>query len=60
MIYGTAETIDADPDRAELSADVLAVVKGPDRPDPSTIAGWLDEQRRTVLRVNPQKALIHD
>jgi hypothetical protein len=45
LIYGMAETLDADLDRAELSADILAVVRGPERPDPSTIVGWLDEHR---------------
>jgi hypothetical protein len=37
VVYGTAEGIEADPERAKLSADVLAVVRGPDRPHPSTI-----------------------
>ena len=37
VVYGTAEGIETDPDRAELTADVLAIVKGPDRPEPSTI-----------------------
>lgn len=60
VIYGTAEGIDDDPERAELSADVLAVVRGPGRPEPSTIVGWLDDQQRTVLRITPQKVLIHE
>jgi len=54
-----AEAIDADPERAELTADVLAVVRGPERPDPSAIIGWLDEQQRTVLRITPEKVLTH-
>jgi len=53
-IYGTAELITADPERAELSADILAVVRGSDRPDPATIVGWLDEQQRGVLRITPR------
>jgi PPOX class probable F420-dependent enzyme len=59
-IYGTAEIIDADPERAELSADVLAVVRGPNRPDPSSIVGWLDEQKRIVLRITPRKVMYHE
>ena len=59
VVYGTAEPIEADPERAELSADVLAVVRGPDRPDPSAIMGWLDEQRRGVLRITPEKISMH-
>jgi hypothetical protein len=58
IVYGVAEAIDADRQRAELSADVLAVVRGPERPDPSTIGGWLDEQQRSVLRITPEKVLM--
>ena len=39
---------------------MLAVVRGPDRPDPSAIVGWLDEQRRGVLRIAPEKVLLHE
>jgi hypothetical protein len=60
VVYGPAEVIEADPERAELSADVLAVVRGPDRPDPATIVPWLDEQQRIVLRVTPEKAFSHE
>ena len=60
IVYGLAETIDADPERAELSADVLAVVRGPQRPDPSTIIGWLNEQQRIVLRITPEKVMMHE
>ena len=54
------QTIDTDPERAELSADVLAVVRGPERPEPSTIVDWLDEQERTILRITPEKVLLHE
>lgn len=60
VVYGTAEAIAADPERAGLTADFLAAVRGPDRPDPSSIVGWLDEQQRVVLRIVPQKALMHE
>jgi PPOX class probable F420-dependent enzyme len=60
VVYGVAEAIDGDPERAELSADVLAVVRGPERPDPSSIIGWLDENQRTILRITPQKVLLHE
>ena len=60
VVYGTAETIDADPQRAELSADVLAVVRGPDRPDPSTIVGWLDQDKRGILRITADKVFLHE
>ena len=60
VVYGTAETFHDDPERAELSADVLAVVLGQDRPDPTTIVGWLDQDKRGVIRITPEKALFHE
>jgi PPOX class probable F420-dependent enzyme len=60
VVYGVAEGIEADPERAELSADVLAVVRGADRPDPASIIGWLDENQHTILRITPQKVLLHE
>ena len=60
VVYGTAEAIDTDPERAELSADVLAAVRGTERPVPSTIVDWLDENRQVVLRITPEKALMHE
>ena len=60
VIYGIAEGIEADPERAELSADVLAVVRGAERPDPASIVGWLDENQRTILRITPEKVLLHE
>lgn len=60
VVYGDVEAIDSDPERAELSADVLAVVRGPGRPDPASIVDWLDKDHRVVLRVTPSKVLFHD
>jgi hypothetical protein len=59
-IRWATEAIDTDPERAELSADVLAAVRGVERPDPPTIAGWLDENQQVVLRITPEKALMHE
>ena len=60
VVYGTVETIDADPDRAALTADVFARLSGYDRPDPDTIVAMLDEQQRTVLRLTPETVLFHE
>jgi PPOX class probable F420-dependent enzyme len=58
VVYGTAETIDADPRRAELTADVFAALGGNgDRPDPADIVDSLNEQQRTVIRITPTKAM---
>ena len=59
VIYGTAATIDADPERAELTADVFAALSGRNRPDPASLGELLDQQQRTVLRITPEKVLFH-
>jgi PPOX class probable F420-dependent enzyme len=58
VIYGEAETIDADPLRAELTADVFAAMSGTDRMDPTALGATLDEQHRTVLRITPTKTFF--
>jgi len=59
IIYGTAEAIAEDPLRAELTADVVAKLRDIDRPDPETLITFLDEQKRTVLRITPDKTVFH-
>jgi len=59
VVYGTAEAVSDDPLRAELTADVFAALSGTDRPDPASIVPLLDEQQRTVLRITPEKVLLH-
>ena len=58
-IYGTAECIDTDPLRAELTADVFERLSGEERPDPTSIIPTLDEQQRTVLRITADKFLFN-
>jgi PPOX class probable F420-dependent enzyme len=58
VIYGVAETVEADPRRAELSAKVMAVLGGNPIPDPSALVPMLDAQQRTVLRVVPTGAFF--
>jgi PPOX class probable F420-dependent enzyme len=59
VVYGTAEAIDADPARAELTADVFGALSGGTRPDPSTLGDLLDQQQRTILRITPDKVVFH-
>lgn len=59
VIYGEAEAIDRDPDRAELTADVFARLSGSPRPDPASIVELLDEQQRTVLRITPTSSVFN-
>lgn len=58
VVYGTAEGIDADPERAELTADVIGALG--DRPDPSTLTEFLERDQRVVLRITPEKVLFHE
>lgn len=60
VVDGTVEAIDADPERAELTADVFAALFGGDRPDPGTLGPSLDEQQRTVLRLTPTAIRFHE
>jgi PPOX class probable F420-dependent enzyme len=57
VVYGDAETIDADPARAELTAAVFTRMSG-NPVDPAGLAEMLDQQQRTVLRVTPTKTLF--
>ena len=60
VLYGEAEAIDRDPERAELTADVFARLSNGPRPDPASIVGTLDEQQRTVLRITPASQTLHE
>ena len=60
VIYGRAETIDAEPLRAELSANVFARLSNAERPDPTSLIATLDEQKRTGIRITPEKVLFVD
>jgi PPOX class probable F420-dependent enzyme len=55
VVYGTAETISDDPERAELSSQMFAKLSGIDAPDPTSIISMLDEQERTILRITPTR-----
>jgi PPOX class probable F420-dependent enzyme len=58
VVYGTAEAIDADPPRAELTAAVFARMTGTEPADPESLVEALDAQQRTVFRVTPTKVLF--
>ena len=60
VVYGSAEAIDADPDRAQLSAAVFGKLAGTEPPDAETLVAFLDEQQRTVLRITPESSLFHE
>jgi len=60
VVYGDAETIDADPVRAELTARVFAALSGNPTPDPTALVPMLDEQQRVVLRITPTKFVFQE
>jgi hypothetical protein len=59
-VDGLVLACETNPQRAELSADLLAVVRGRTGPSRPKIVGSLDEQQRTVLRIRPEKVVMHD
>ena len=60
VIYGDAEAIDRDPERAVLTAEVFGRLSDSAPPEPDSILPILDEQRRTVLRITPKRVLFHE
>ena len=60
VVYGDVEAIDADPVRAELTAQVFGALSGNPAPDPASIIPMLDEQQRVVLRITPTKLLFQE
>ena len=60
VIYGEAEAITTDPERAELSADVFARLSDGPRPEATSITGLLDQQQRTVIRITPTSTVFRE
>lgn len=61
IIYGRAECIERDPQRADLTARVFRVLSGkPDFAIDDNFLKMLDEQQRTILRVTPDKAFMNE
>lgn len=59
VVYGTAECIDEDPIRAELTVRVYrAFFDNPDFEVTDDLINTLNEHRRTVFRIKPDKVLI--
>jgi PPOX class probable F420-dependent enzyme len=61
VIYGRAEAIAEDPDRIALTARVFARLSGkPEIEVTDEFVAGMDAQKRTVLRVIPEKATMND
>ena len=61
VIYGRAEAIADDPERLQLTRAVFERLsdKPLEAPD-DAVRKMLDEQKRTVLRITPEKAMMND
>lgn len=60
VVYGTAEAIDADPERAATTARVFGKLGGTEPPDAESLIAFLDEQQRTVIRITPEASHYHE
>jgi len=58
VIYGTAEGVEDDPRRAELSMKVFGPIFGKAVDDPSELVPTLVREARTVIRVTPNAAFF--
>jgi PPOX class probable F420-dependent enzyme len=59
VVYGTAEAIQDDPLRTDLTAKIWAAMTGEAIEDPATLVPTLDEQQRTVLRITADRVLFN-
>ena len=60
IVYGTAKAVEADPERMELTRRVFRRVAGAEPGSAEQLKPLLDEQKRTALRIVPDKAFIND
>ena len=60
ILYGDAEGVSADPDRLELTKRLRRAMGREASEDDATLAAQLDEAKRVILRVTPQKVLMND
>ncbi len=60
VIYGTAEAIATDPERAELTARVVRRLSGRTVEVTEQFRSGLDAQKRTILRITADKAAMND
>jgi PPOX class probable F420-dependent enzyme len=60
ILYGTATGVDADPDRLELTKRIRASMGRPAEDDDATLSAQLDEAKRVILRITPDRVFMND
>jgi PPOX class probable F420-dependent enzyme len=60
LLYGRAEAIDEDPERIRLTARVFTRITGKPTEVTDDFLAAMNAQKRTVLRVVPEKASMND
>ncbi len=60
ILYGSAEAVDADPDRLELTKRLRRGMGREVTEDDATLTAQLDEAKRVILRITPDQVLMND
>jgi len=61
VIYGRARAIAEDPDRIEATARVFRRISGnPDLQITDEFIAGMNQQKRTILRITPERAMMND
>jgi PPOX class probable F420-dependent enzyme len=60
ILYGTAEAVSDDPARLELTKRIRASMGFEGDDDDAKLSAQLDEAKRVVLRITPDKAYMND
>ncbi len=59
VVSGTTEGVDTEPRRSELTELLFRKMLGTEPTDPAEMVTMLDEQRRVVLLVTPERVTFH-
>lgn len=60
ILYGTVEGVADDPDRVELTKRLRASMGREPDGDDAALSAQLDEAKRVILRITPDKVLMND
>jgi len=60
VVYGRADGIDQDPERIEHTARIMAKLSGNEIEIDDAFVGAMNAQKRTILKVRPERAFMND